>query len=304
MFSVLGTLMLMGVVLDTGISITLNIFIVMVAAKSMKNGRKVFPPDVIHLVMGLVNLLLQCCLSVQSFLFVLYISAMFVREFYIPMTVFILTLTYFSSWLNALLSSYYFATITNFTHQLFLWFRKMISTSLWLLLSLSALDSFIVAVSSIWALNVEIETDSLDNCTGGNSFIKGMLSFHPSYVLVGAILGSFLPFALTLLSILLTFASLIKHVNKIRQKNSGFTRQAHINAIRRMFLLLTICSIFCICQLMLLPSRVGSSYSSLVTISQILMIIFPIADAIVIIQASSKMQQTLVKTFCTCAGKQ
>ncbi|XP_075687759.1 taste receptor type 2 member 50-like [Rhinoderma darwinii] len=193
------------------------------------------------------------------------------------------------------------ASITNFTHGLFVWFRRMISTSLWLLLLLSAVGSFIISVFSIWALNVEIEANPLDNRTSGRSIIKGTFYFSRVYVKIGTVLGSFLPFMLTLLSILLTFSSLIRHVRKIKQNYSGFTQQAHVNAIRRMCLLFVLSAIFCIAQLMFFASRPSSSPDSLVSISWFIVLSFPTADAIIIIQTSSNIQKIFLKTFC--AGK-
>lgn len=299
MLSVFWTFALIGLLLGTGISVTLNTGIIIAAAKSLKNGRKVSPPDALHLVMGLVNLLLQGGMTVQGLLFVLYVSAMFIKEVYFPITALVFTLIYFSSWLNVWLSSYYCTSISNFPHQPFLWFRKTMSTSLWPLLLLSAAGSFAIGVSSIWALNADIETNSLDNRTGGSSFVKGTFYFSPFYVNIATILGCFVPFSLTFLSILLTFCSLTRHVKKLKKNYSGFTRQAHNNAIRRMCRMFTLSAVFCISQLMFFPSRPGSSPDALVTISWSLILVYPTADAIVIIQASSKIQKIFGETFCS-----
>ncbi|XP_044130506.1 taste receptor type 2 member 9-like [Bufo gargarizans] len=296
--SVVQNILWIVLLLQTGISVTLNIFIVIVASKSMKSGLKVSPPDVIHLLMGLMNIILQSCLMVQGFLYIFHLSALFIKEVYLPIIVLILTVIYFNSWLNAWLSSFYCTSIVNFTHQLFLWSKKIISTSLWLLLLLSALWSCIISVSSIWAFNVETESNSFNNCTGGSSFIKGTFYFSHFYVQIATFLGSFLPFLLTFLSILLTFSSLIKHVRKMKQNYKGFTQQTHINAIRKMCLLFILTIIFYIAQSMFFSSKPSSSPDALVIISYSVILNFPTANAFIIIQASSKIQKLFKRTLC------
>ncbi|XP_073502373.1 taste receptor type 2 member 9-like [Phyllobates terribilis] len=296
--SIFWTFILLGLFLDTGISLFLNIYIVIAAAKNIGNGVKVSPPDVIHLVMGLVDLVLQCSLTVQSLLFDLYAPTLFMRKTYVPMTILNLSLIYFMSWLLAWLSAYYCTSIANFTHRLFLWSKRTISSTLWLLLLLSAVESFIIGISSIWSLNVEIEVSSPDNSTGEVFFVKGTFYFSLLHVQIATVLGSFLPFILTLLSILLTFSSLIRHMSRIKKKYSGITQQAHINGIRRISLLLLLSAVFCVTQLMYFSGRSSTSLDALNIISWLLITVFPAANAIIIIQASSKIKKAFVKIFC------
>ncbi|KAM4023621.1 taste receptor type 2 member 140-like [Anomaloglossus baeobatrachus] len=295
--SVFWTLVLIVLFLDTGLSLSLNVCIVISASRSIKNGVKVSPPDVIHLVMGLVGLVLQCCLTVQSYLFVLYTSILFMKKIYVPMTLLNLALIYFMSWLHAWLSAYYCTSIANFTHQLFLWSKRTIPSSLWLLLLLSAVESLVIGVSSIWSLIVETEDSSSDNCTDEVFFVKGTFYFSLLHVQIATVLGSFLPFVLTLLSILLTFSSLIRHMRRMKKSYCGITQQAHIKAIRSISLLLSLSAVFCIAQLMLFSGKASSSPDVLVTISWFLITVFPTANAIITIQVSSNIQKTFVKTF-------
>ncbi|XP_063789033.1 taste receptor type 2 member 40-like [Pseudophryne corroboree] len=286
--------------LESGIAITLNMYIIIMDAKNIRNDTRLNPSDLIHLLRGLVNILLQCSLTVQGTLYVICVPLLFIKEVYFPITIITLTTTYCSFWLTAWLCAYYCTTITNFRYGLCVWLQRISSSSLLLLLLLTAGGTFLIGLLCIWNIKIEAEVKGSENSTVGTSFISGTFNVNPLYSLITTCLGCGLPFILILYSIILTVSSLLRHVCNMKQSDSGFTRpklQAHLNAIRTVTLILIVFVTFCIAEIVLSTAKFSSPPNEKLVICWVIVMSYPTAESIIDIQASSKLRKVFVETF-------
>ncbi|XP_063789034.1 taste receptor type 2 member 40-like [Pseudophryne corroboree] len=205
-------------------AITLNMYIIIMDAKNVRNDTKLNPSHLIHLLRGLVNILLQWGLTVQGTLYVICVPLLFIKEVLFPLFIITLTMTYCSFWLTAWLCAYYCTTITNFRYVLCVWLQRISSSSLLLLFLLTAGGTFLIGLLSFWNTKIEAEVKGSENSTSGTSFFSGTFNVNPLNSLITTILGCVLPFILILYSILLTVSSLLRHVCNMKQSDSGFTR--------------------------------------------------------------------------------
>ncbi|KAM4024021.1 taste receptor type 2 member 40-like [Anomaloglossus baeobatrachus] len=282
--------------LDTGLGYILNVFILVAGVKSLKTGQKLNPPDLMNLVIGIANIALQCFLILQGLLSTSFISSLSMREVYVPITVGTLTLTYFTYWLTAWLCVYYCVSISNFNHPFFLWSKRNISMYLPHLLLLSAAGCFFISLPAIWTASMQITLQSPVNSTNDPIFITGYLNLHPLYIQASSSIGCYAPFLLILLSIIITNSSLIRHLQKIKQKDSGLSQtnyQAHINAIRTMWCFLTISIIFCISEILLF-SRSLSPEDPYIIFSGLIFMSFPTSESLIIIFANPKLRKQMM----------
>ncbi|KAM4024022.1 taste receptor type 2 member 40-like [Anomaloglossus baeobatrachus] len=281
--------------MDTGLGYFLNFCILVAGVKTMRTGQKLNPPDVINLLIAAANIMLQCFISFQGLLSIFFISILFMREVYVPITVGTLTLLYSTYWLTAWLCVYYCVTISNFNHPFFLWSKRNISMYLPRLLLLSSAGSFFISLPAIWTASVKVTLQSAVNSTNDPIFVTGSLHLQPLYIQTAAFIGCYTPFLLNLVSIIMTNSSLIRHVRKMKQKDSGLSQtnfQAHVNAIRTMWCFLTISIIFCISEILLFSmSLIHEDYS---VFNGLIFMSFPTAESFVIIFANPKLKREIM----------
>ncbi|XP_077305950.1 taste receptor type 2 member 40-like [Lithobates pipiens] len=254
---------------------------------------KLSPTDVIFLAKGIVNILLQCVMSVQGMIFVLCLRVCYVTEVRGFMNTSGYFLAYYSFWLTFWLSAHYCTTITNLSYGFFIWLKRIVSNFLSHLLFLTALGTFIVSVPGFWAVYTE-NIQSSENSTGAS-----LPRFHFSlfYFVPVTFLGVILPFCLSLLCLVLTSSFLLRHVWRVKNNDSGSTRpnlQAHVTALRTIFFLLLIFTFFCM-------SHMGHFLQnfSLLIVYWDLQLLSPSVEAAVIFQASNKLRRIFLRRFWT-----
>ncbi|XP_077305951.1 taste receptor type 2 member 41-like [Lithobates pipiens] len=195
---------------------------------------KLSPTDVIFLAKGIVNLLLQCVLSLQVMFYVLYLEILYIRSLYMFVNTSIYFLIYYNFWLTFWLSAHYCTTITNLSYGFFIWLKRIVSNFLSRLLFLTALGMFIVSAPGFWTMYAE-RIQSSENIT---EYSVTRFHFSLPYFVAGNALGIILPFCLSLLCLVLTSSFLLRHVWRVKNNDSGSTRpnlQAHVTALRTIF---------------------------------------------------------------------
>nr|DBA18915.1 TPA: hypothetical protein GDO54_014808 [Pyxicephalus adspersus] len=240
-------------VLGFVLAIPPNICIVIVNLQTIRKKEKLSPFDVIFLAKAIVNILLQCLLTVQGMLFLLSPVILYTAEGYTFMNASNCFLIYFSFWLTVWLSAHYFTNITNLRYGFFIWLKRFVSNFLNQLLFLTALGIFAVSIPTKWALNIHNSIQSFENRTVGGFLASPIYRVNVLSILPAHILGCILPFFLTLLCLLLTFSFLVRHVWRVKNNDSGSTRpnlRAHVTALRTIFLLLLMFTLFFVSQLL------------------------------------------------------
>ncbi|XP_040211621.1 taste receptor type 2 member 9-like [Rana temporaria] len=272
------------------LAIPSNTCIVMGNLDIIRKKGKLSPSDVIFLGKGIVNILLQCAMSLRGMLYVLSseVNAFVNTSIYFLM--------YYSFWLTFWLSAHYCTSITNLSYGFFIWIKRIVSNFLSRLLFLTALGMFPVSVLTNWAISEESHIQSSENSTG-DSIINVSYQVNISYFMSANTLGCILPFCLSLLCLVLTFSFLLRHVWRVKNNDSGSTRpnlQAHVTALRTIFFLLLMFTFFC----MTLVGTVRPN-SSLLTVFLNVLLFYPSAEAAIIFQASNKLRRIILRRFWT-----
>ncbi|XP_073490729.1 taste receptor type 2 member 40-like [Aquarana catesbeiana] len=255
---------------------------------------KLSPTDVIFLDKGIVNILLQCVMSLQGMLYALSLETFYIRQVFVFMNTSIYFLIYYNFWLTFWLSAHYYTSITNLSYGFFIWLKRIVSNFLSQLLFLTALGMFIVSVPSFWAVNAESLIQSSVNSTKAS--VIGLDKVF-SYFVPADILGANLPFCLSLLCLVLTSSFLLRHIWRVKNKESGSTRpnlQAHVTALRTIFFLLLMFTFFCMSRVIFYLPR-----SSLSIFLWNLQLLSPSVEAAVIFQASNKLRRIILRRFWT-----
>ncbi|XP_073490739.1 taste receptor type 2 member 40-like [Aquarana catesbeiana] len=278
-------------VLGLGLAIPSNACIVMGNLDIIRKKGKLSLTDVIFLAKGIVNILLQCVMSIQGMLYALCPAFFYATEVRGFMNTSIYFLTYYNFWLTFWLSAHYCTSITNLSYGFFIWLKRIVSDFLSQLLFLTALGIFNVSVLCFWTTNEE-STPSSGNSTEvyGNGF-----HFNLLYAVPMTFLGCILPFCLSLLCLVLTSSFLLRHVWRVKNNDSGSTHpnlQAHVTALRTIFFLLLIITFFCM-------SQVGFFLQnfSLVIVCWTLQLSAPSVEAAIIFQASNKLRRIILRRF-------
>ncbi|XP_077305975.1 taste receptor type 2 member 40-like [Lithobates pipiens] len=261
-----------------------------------KKKGKLSPTDVIFLAKGIVNLLLQCVMSLQGMLFVLSLEILYNRQVYAFISTSGYFLTYCNFWLTFWLSAHYCTTITNLSYGFFIWVKRIVSNYLNPLLFLTAFGIFIVSVPGFWAVYGEsiqfFENSSEASLTRYRTTL--------SYFVPANTLGVILPFCLSLLCLVLTSSFLLRHVWRVKNNDSGSTRpnlQAHVTALRTIFFLLLIFIFFGITR-MLMFFRGSPKFTDLMPmVNWSLRLLSPSVEGAVIFQASNKLRRIILRRF-------
>ncbi|XP_073490735.1 taste receptor type 2 member 9-like [Aquarana catesbeiana] len=286
--------LLVSSVLGLVLAIPSNTCIVMGNLDIIRKKGKVSPTDVIFLAKGIVNILLQCVLSLQGMFIVLCPAVFYVTELIGFMNISVCFLTYYNYWLTFWLSAYYCTTITNLSYGFFIWIKRIVSNFLSQLLFLTALGMFIVSVPSFLLAHAE----SIQSFENGTEASVNTLNDFFFYLVPADTLGANLPFCLTLLCLVLTFSFLLRHVWRVKNNDSGSTHpnlQAHVTALRTIFFFLLMFAISCISQTVTFYNE----NISLVIASWDLQLLSPSIEAVIIFQANNKLRRIILRRFWT-----
>ncbi|XP_073490749.1 taste receptor type 2 member 40-like [Aquarana catesbeiana] len=280
-------------VLGLGLAIPSNTCIVMGNLDIIRKKGKLSPTDVIFLSKGIVNILLQCVLSLQAMLYVLCLQVCYVTVVHGFLYTSYYFLVYYNFWLTFWLSAHYCTSITNLSYGFFIWLKRIVSNFLSQLLFLTALGMFIVSVPWFWTANAE-SIPSSENSTETSGI--ELYAFF-SYSVTAHTLGVTLPFCLSLLCLVLTFSFLLRHVWRVKNNDSGSTcpnLQVHVTALRTICFLLHIFTFFCVSQMDIFLKN-----SPLYSVFWNLQLLSPSVEAAVIFQASNKLRRTILRRFWT-----
>ncbi|XP_077306190.1 taste receptor type 2 member 9-like [Lithobates pipiens] len=292
MMSLYSLSILVSSVLGLGLAIPSNTCIVMGNLDIIRKKGKLSPTDVIFLAKGIVNLLLQCVLSLQGMFIVFSQEIFYIRLVFVFISTSGYFLTYYNFWLTFWLSAHYCTTITNLSYGFFIWIKRIVSNFLSHLLFLTALGVFIVSAPGFWIVYEKSTFQSSKNSTE-----VSVIGFRKlfSYFVPANTLGAILPFCLSLLCLVLTSSFLLRHVWRVKNNDSGSSRpnlQAHVTALRTIFFLLLIFTFFCVSRLLLFLQN-----SLLLRVSLILQILSPSVEAAIIFQASNKLRWIILRRF-------
>ncbi|XP_073490745.1 taste receptor type 2 member 40-like [Aquarana catesbeiana] len=279
-------------VLGLGLAIPSNTCIVMGNLDIIRKKGKLSPTDVIFLVKGIVNILLQCVLSLQEMIYVFFTALFYVEEVRGFNTSSYL-LIYYSFWLTFWLSAHYCTSITNLSYGFFIWLKRIVSNFLSQLLFLTTLGTFILSVPCFWVVHSE-NIQSSENSTGAS---LPRFRFSLSYFVPVTFLGCILHSCLSLLCLVLSFSFLLRHVWRVKNKDSGSTRpnlQVHVTALRTIFFLLLIFIFFCMPHV-----RPFLQNYSFIIVFWDLQLLSPSVEAAIIFQASNKLRRIILRRFWT-----
>ncbi|XP_040211622.1 taste receptor type 2 member 40-like [Rana temporaria] len=286
--------MLVCSVLGLVLAISSNTCIVMSNLDIIRKKGKLSPSDVIFLGKGIVNILLQCLLSLQRMLDVLCQAISYIGAVNVFMNTSGCFLIYYNFWLTFWLSAHYCTSITNLSYGFFIWIKRIVSNFLSHLLFLTALGVFPVSVLTNWAVSEGSHIQTYENSTG-DSIINVSYHINVSYFMPANTLGVILPFFLSLLCLVLTSSFLLRHVWRVKNNDSGSTcpnLQAHVTALRTIFFLLLISTFFC-------GSLVGTVHYNSITVFLNVLLFYPSAEAAIIFQASNKLRRIILRRFWT-----
>ncbi|XP_040211627.1 taste receptor type 2 member 8-like [Rana temporaria] len=290
--------LLISSVMGLVLAIPSNTCIVMGNLEIVRKKGKLSPSDVIFLGKGILNILLQCVMSLQAMIFALYSSVLYIREVRVFLNTFIYFLIYYSFWLTFWLSAHYCTSITNLSYGFFIWIKRIVSNFLSHLLLLTALGMFPVSVLYNWAVEWESHIQSSENTTEDSIYA----TYHVivSYFVPINTLGCILPFCLSLLCLVLTFSFLLRHVWRVKNNDSGSTRpnlQAHVTALRTISFLLLMFIFFCVSPVLLFIHKSSNITEFIPIISWISRILSPSVEAAIIFQASNKLRRIILRRF-------
>lgn len=176
---------------------------------------------------AVTNVLLQCSITLDGFLYVFDGYVMVVHEVYVMDFTVLYFLIELSFWHATWLSIYYCLKLLNLPNHFFFQLKRGFSSSVPLLLVGSAIGLLLINVPFLWTVQITM----LPNGTG---YEFGMV--YP-YTIFNMIFGCCFPFLITLTSIVLSISSLLSHIWKVKSNEINFRRpqlKAHIGAVRTM----------------------------------------------------------------------
>ncbi|OCT64608.1 taste receptor type 2 member 4 [Xenopus laevis] len=271
----------------------LNSSIVVVYLKDWKNGMNLGECERTILTMGCTNLFLQCFLTINETISIFDLHGLFLKEFTLVGCILYFFLSYVSMWFTAWLSICYCVKLVNFSHQLFIQFKRQISSASTPFLFGSVLVSCLNNVPFIWTM----DTEFLQNTTLSvdNFVYKVDLKFMSCNVVI----GSCVPFLITSICMGLSVMSLLRHVQRMKNNTSQSWNpqlKSHVKACRTMSFLMILNLIFFVA---VISVAIGLTQFKHVIIRRIIywstVMASPSAEAAILILGNTKLKLALPK---------
>lgn len=324
-------------IVECVLGVLLNIYIIGVNAADRRRGRPLSLCDKILVLMAANNICLQSDMNICTFLFVIFPEMLQYHKVYSVISVFLIFQFYFSFWITATLCVFYCLRIVNFKLSFFIYLKTNITDVVTRFLVGSAVGSFAISLASIWEINLKlvavtgnvtsgsfivgtninlsavtgnvtsspwIVDTNVDlaaitgNITSSPQMIDATIQLSKTYKFLTITFGCCLPFALAVLSILLTLTSLLVHYHNMKYNPSGFSvprLDAHMRAARIMVYLIVFYSIFYLSEVSLLASSLTiQSTSDLAALFFVL--IYPTTQSTIVIVGNSKLCPMFLKS--------
>ncbi|XP_068103380.1 taste receptor type 2 member 40-like [Hyperolius riggenbachi] len=271
------------------VGFTLNACIVSFSFKSMKTRPTSNPTSLIYFIMGLLNVFMDLLFTVEAFIYI------FTKEISFTMIMLSMTVMYSSFWMTGWLCTCYCVTISNFSHWFLGILKQFLASFLPHILLLSVIGPFSMSILLFWMARMILPIQSPTNYTQ-KSFVFPVVIINPVYSVIVTLLGCCLPFIFTLGSTGVTVASLIRHINNMKDNVAGYNSpnlQSLFSATRTMVLFL-IFSIISYITEFLWMTFLRNPFSDRSVIMWFIITSFPTAEAMIIAQAIPKLRKMIL----------
>ncbi|XP_068103505.1 taste receptor type 2 member 7-like [Hyperolius riggenbachi] len=283
------------VILSYTFGVFINSQIVLAYVKGWRQNRKVHVLDQILLSTAITNILLQNFVTLDNIFFQLYIYVLYAKEMIIYVFILIILLIECSFWNTSWLSVYYCLKLVKISHPFVLWMKARFSCFVCYILIGTAIGSLAINFPFVWTMHVDFQ-DNVTNPTGNSYKIQMDLS----YTIFDLMLGCFLPFFLSFVSLGLSVLYLLKHVLRVKNNGShipGPQIEGHIGAVRTMILRLILDLTFCVT----IASSVTSEYSVSTAWDSVwwtMISFYPSVQSLVLILSNAKLKKKLCCHRC------
>ncbi|KAM4023623.1 taste receptor type 2 member 40-like [Anomaloglossus baeobatrachus] len=244
----------------------------------------------ILLVISLVNLFYQWCLTVDNVFKYSEIYEMFDERLCLILFSLQFTLVGFSLWNTTWLSVLYCARLVSSPHWLFLRIKEKFFSFLPQLMAGSAVWSVVITMPLFWATNMETAENQSEEVTICSR------SVDVDYIISSPVLGFCIPVSMTCLSIGLSVKTLVRHIHTMRNSHISSPQvQGHVQAIRIMIIRVYFeISFFMVIMLGTFTSL--SSNSTMMAIRWLNALSYPTSQALLLIFGNPKLK----KKLCDC----
>ncbi|XP_075036865.1 taste receptor type 2 member 40-like [Mixophyes fleayi] len=216
--------------------ITLNSSIITVYFRDWRKKQHFIVCDKIFLSMALTNVVLQCVMAINVWLYCFWTHLLYVNQSYLYLFVVQFFLIYGNFWHTAWLSVHYCLKLVNYSHNFFLFLKKRLSSSILQLLIMTLVGSFFINLPFIWTMKLDFLQNVTENSSSTNYFSQSSSLFIPFNMVIGCCL----PVIVALICIGLSVKSLLGHVWRMKQNTSQFSSspqlKVHVRAARTMIL--------------------------------------------------------------------
>lgn len=130
-------------------------------------------------------------------------------------------MNFLTFWLTSLLSVFYCAKVSSFTHPIFHWLRwKILELVPWMILG-TLIASCLSIIPSVVKYHIQIELITLDHLPRNSSLIIRLKMFEQYFSNPLKMIGFGAPFLVFLVSIILLTISLVRHWEQMKEFNTN-----------------------------------------------------------------------------------
>ncbi|KAM3931042.1 taste receptor type 2 member 40-like [Leptodactylus fuscus] len=280
------------------VGILLNGFIV---ATNFKNWRtlKTLPPcDKILSCLATSRCLFLFYTMAVNVLFLFFPQLTLYPYFFTSVLVCTMLLNLTNLWLATILCVFYCVKITNYSHKFFIFLKTRISSLVnWFLLA-SLLISIAYSLSYGWYVSGLDPQKHISSSSENTTFSKGVTNPETHNRLIMFIMGSFPPFVIFIVAIILLIHSLWAHIRHMRGNGTGFrgpNLEVHFGAVKSMSLFLVLHAVYFVCM----SVRESPTYGGpLKLVISLLACCLPFLHSLYIIFSTKKLKEELIRWFC------
>ncbi|XP_062971618.1 taste receptor type 2 member 42 [Cynocephalus volans] len=199
-----------------------------------------------------------------------------------------------TTWLATCLSIFYFLKIAHFSHSLFLWLKwrtNRVVLALLVFSSFSLIFDFLL-LKSFTDLSLNTSKTDKSNLT----LHKSKISYIKNLTLLS--LNYFVPLALSLISLLLLFLSLMRHTRNLQLNSVGAgdpTTEAHRRAMKMVMSFLLLFIIHFLCTEVAMWVCFIFSNNEYINFVMLTFYLFPSGHSFILIVGNNRLRQTALR---------
>ncbi|XP_075409455.1 taste receptor type 2 member 8 [Tenrec ecaudatus] len=270
-----------------------NGFIGVVTCIDWFKKKKLTSIDYILMSLAFSRISVICILEVDMILQIFYPDVSFSSKIIVVNNLFWVLSNHSSSWFGTCLSVFYLLKIANFSHPLFLWLKWRIDRLTVPILLLCFIISLLAFLIVVTVMTGDVHFHITEECNITELLYVSEVHQLTIFNIFGLMV--IVPFAMSLISLILLIISLWRHTKQMEHNATGSrdpSTEAHVRALTTVTSFVFLLFVYYLSYFLMATSYIVTHQKLAVLFGETISMLYPTGHSLILLLGSNKLRQT------------